>query len=113
MYRRPGRNSKIAPRSRDESEEDIRERPQRIVEIPTSNRRSVAKSFHTTISEDRTDQEALEAHRLVALQQKSDLQQKSELNDPFDSDLLTGKVGDYIKSSSSREAREPSYRETV
>ena len=28
---------------------------------------SDAKSFHTTISEDRTDQKALEAHRLVAL----------------------------------------------
>ena len=36
------------------------------------NSQSDAKSFHTTISEDRTDQEALEAHRLVALQAKSE-----------------------------------------
>ena len=38
-------------------------------EIPVSIPQSVAKTFHTTISEDQTDQEALEGHRLVALQQ--------------------------------------------
>ena len=41
-----------------------------VFQAPSSQ--SDAKSFHTTISEDRTDQEALEAHRLVALQEKSE-----------------------------------------
>ena len=73
------RSVTMVPRSRDESEEVIIRRPQRVVEeIPISTQ-SVAKSFHTTISEDRTDQVALDAHRLVALQQKS------ELNHPLNS----------------------------
>lgn len=51
----------------------------RRVDLLTWSTQSVAKSFHATISEDRTDQEALEGHRLVALKQKS------ELNNPLDS----------------------------
>ena len=43
------------------------------VDLRTSNTQSFAKPFHATISRDRTDQEALEGHRLVALQQKPEL----------------------------------------
>ena len=39
--------------------------------LRTSNAKSLAKSFHKTISKDWTDQEALEGQRLVALQEKS------------------------------------------
>ena len=42
-------------------------------EIPTLNDWSLAKSFHRTISKDWTDQEAVEGQRLVALQEKLEL----------------------------------------
>ena len=90
LQRRPGRDPTTAPRSRDENKEVIIQRPQRVIEeiliwtpqsglihFDLSAGQPVAKSFHTTISEDRTDQEALEAHRLVALQPKAGL------NDPL------------------------------
>ena len=58
----------FTPRSQDEIEDTpVAE------EVGESTLESVAKSFHKTISEDRTDQEALEAHRLVALQDQSEL----------------------------------------
>ena len=61
---------------------------ERIVDLGASNTQSVVKSFHSTISQDQTDQEALEGHRLVALQQKS------ELNNPFDSVRLLSGLGE-------------------
>ena len=48
--------------------------------------RPVAKPFHTTISKDWTDREALEGQRLVALQEKS------ELNNPLDSRSALGEA---------------------
>ena len=44
-----------------------------IGDLRTLNPEPVAKSFHTTISQDWTDQEALEGQRLVALQEKSEI----------------------------------------
>ena len=68
--------SGIAPRSRGE----IEDAPV-VEEVDDSPPQSVAKSFHATISEDRTDQEALEAQRLVALQVKP------ELIDPLEAEI--------------------------
>ena len=41
-------------------------------DVPTKNAYPVEKTFHTTVSGDWTDQEALERQRLVALQEKSE-----------------------------------------
>ena len=79
----------------DESEKKVVQHDARIVQlpprtvpippriVPISTPQSVAKSVHKTISEDRTDQVALEAHRLVALHKGS------ALNDPLDSVRLS------------------------
>lgn len=90
-------------RYRDEREEgDARLIPlSPIVDLGTSNTQSVVTSFHATISQDQTDQEALEGHRLVALQPKS------ELNNPLDSVRLLSGLGEredrkMVYSSSSK-----------
>ena len=66
------------PPRRDESEEEYFHNESSSSEDQTGEHRTLypqplAKSFHTTISKDWTDQEALEGQRLVALQEKSEL----------------------------------------
>ena len=78
---------KFRPRPRVEREEELnpdehRNERRNLSEIRKSDPQSVAKSVHTTISKDWTDQEALEGQRLVALQEKS------ELNTPLSPPLL-------------------------
>ena len=78
------RDPRIRPRSRnDRKEVIIHSGPSGTVdgisEKPTFNAQPLTKRFHTTISKDWTDQETLEGQRLVALQEKS------ELNTPLNS----------------------------
>ncbi len=75
---------RVAPRSRVVREIiDGEPTEDQIGERRTLNAQPAAKSVHKTISKDSTDQEALEGQRLVALQEKS------ELNSPLDSQRAT------------------------
>ena len=70
--------SKTYLRSRDESGEQNSDNvslstANRTVDLLKRNTQSVTKTIHTTISKDWTDRETLEVQRLVALQEKSEL----------------------------------------
>ena len=92
-----------APRVRDEREEEDLQSERRLVsERPRSIPHSVTKSFHTTISEDRTDQEALEGQRLVALQEKSEWNHPLGSVRPSSQDPVVASHQENVSPSSSK-----------